>query len=116
MSLEDRLRAAMRAETSRVEPDDLTSLTSIGIGTRARAVRHRRRAVVGATLAALIVAAGLVIAPHFEANKQTVRLTNEPARPTSPTTTTVTIQPNTTIITATPETTVELPRSGGHGL
>lgn len=37
MSLEDRLRAAMRAETSRVEPDDLTSLTSIG--TRARAAR-----------------------------------------------------------------------------
>ncbi len=97
----------MRAETSRVEPDDLTSLTKIG--TRARAVRHRRRAVVAATLDALIVAAGLVIAPHFEANKQTVRLTNEPARPTLPTTTTVTIQPDTTIITATPETTVELP-------
>ncbi|MGH9185836.1 MAG: hypothetical protein ACRD0U_08505, partial [Acidimicrobiales bacterium] len=76
MNMEDRLRAAMRAEANGVDPDEPGSLDTIR--SRGRAARNRRRAVLGGTFALVMLAAAAAVVPRLGDGGEDIDVADDP--------------------------------------
>jgi hypothetical protein len=93
---EDRLRSALHAGAGEVDPDEVTSLSTIR--QRGRAAIRRRRAIAGGVGALVLVAAAAVIIPQLGADEQSVIIEPGPQTTTTigPIPTTTSTVPTTT--------------------